>query len=1029
MCYMNSRTSPKPFFFLIFLFSLLFGAETAVAKLSQSIAFGPLPQVFVGTTGTLGATASSGLPVAFSSKAPSICTVTGNTVAGVGTGYCKIAASQPGDAAYAAAPASTAIFKIARQSQRIVFDSFPQVTTGGLGTVTATASSGLPVMFTSKTPTVCTVSDTTVTGLAVGICKIVASQSGNNAYSPAPSLTYIFRIVAPVTNLLDNPIYADSKLQGDWNFDLWTGDQAPVTAAPNAPAPGFSGKTIEVLHGPGGEGWGAFGLANRIDWNHVTTLYMNEVKTLEFDIYIEPDATGIENLEFILEDTGNSNQPKLTSFLPGWTTTNPSAVIGRWMHVSINLTKLGAKVPGFSRFLFANNGANIHPHYHLANVLIRWVRDTLPPTIKLQPAQPNLTYDALTLNFSTNKPTLYKIDYGTSKAYGTTITSAANAWSTQHSVTLPGLSRGHTYYYQVTAWGPEPSAKLGVKTGYYKMPAVPTQAPVIADFAGAPSEIPAGKSAKLTWAVTDYDTLTIDQGVGSVAQIPGATGVTVAPTQSLTYTLTATNVKGTTTRSVSITVNDIPAVNAFGATPAKIAPGGTATLNWDISSADTLTIDHGIGDVTAISGAVGVAVSPATTTTYTLTATNAYGESHQTATVIVDTTAGGQPINPVWVMGYYIGYQKGLQPPDKIDYSTMTHIMVGAVLPNPDGSLNTSFYTDNGLAWAQETVNRAHAAGIKAILMLGGQYADQGFEATNNPAIRATFVANVKQLVEDMGFDGVDIDWEPIRAAYRPALLALMQALQAPDALPRSSYIYTIPVGWNNMNPWSNEMVDPYWGTVAAYVDRMSTMSYSMLWFGEGWESWHSSALYGNTPLTPSSIDNTVQALRIAGVPDAKIGIGIGFYGTAYENGYLTPESGFTKFVHQDPPTIPGYVTAPHQSTLTARAPYGDNSMSYSNIMHYVYRGSAYRWDDVAKAPYLSFDQPIPISFPGVTDLRTTFLTYEDEQGIAEKGAYVRNNGLGGAIIWTISQGYLGAWKQTGELDPLMKAVKGAFLE
>jgi chitinase len=69
------------------------------------------------------------------------------------------------------------------------------------------------------------------------------------------------------------------------------------------------------------------------------------------------------------------------------------------------------------------------------------------------------------------------------------------------------------------------------------------------------------------------------------------------------------------------------------------------------------------------------------------------------------------------------------------------------------------------------------------------------------------------------------------------------------------------------------------------------------------------------------------------------------------------------------------------------------------------------------------------MSFPGVTDLRTTYVTYDDEQGIAEKGAYVRNNGLGGVIIWTISQGYLGDWKTSGEVDPLMKAVRKAFLD
>ena len=39
--------------------------------------------------------------------------------------------------------------------------------------------------------------------------------------------------------------------------------------------------------------------------------------------------------------------------------------------------------------------------------------------------------------------------------------------------------------------------------------------------------------------------------------------------------------------------------------------------------------------------------------------------------------------------------------------------MVGSVIPQYDGSLDTSFFIDtiNGPIWAQDAVNRAHAAG------------------------------------------------------------------------------------------------------------------------------------------------------------------------------------------------------------------------------------------------------------------------------------------------------------------------------
>jgi hypothetical protein len=53
--------------------------------------------------------------------------------------------------------------------------------------VSATASSGLSVTYSSITPAVCSVDSSTgdVTGLASGTCTIVATQSGNSRYAPA----------------------------------------------------------------------------------------------------------------------------------------------------------------------------------------------------------------------------------------------------------------------------------------------------------------------------------------------------------------------------------------------------------------------------------------------------------------------------------------------------------------------------------------------------------------------------------------------------------------------------------------------------------------------------------------------------------------------------------------------------------------------------------------------------------------------------------------------------------------------------
>jgi hypothetical protein len=53
------------------------------------------------------------------------------------------------------------------------------LTAGHTGTLSATATCGLAVTFTSTTTWICTVSGSTVTGVAAGSCAIAANQAGN----------------------------------------------------------------------------------------------------------------------------------------------------------------------------------------------------------------------------------------------------------------------------------------------------------------------------------------------------------------------------------------------------------------------------------------------------------------------------------------------------------------------------------------------------------------------------------------------------------------------------------------------------------------------------------------------------------------------------------------------------------------------------------------------------------------------------------------------------------------------------------
>lgn len=165
----------------------------------QTITFGAQssPRTFV-ANGTFAisplATASSGLPVTYTTTTPAICTVSGTTVTMVVAGTCTIAANQAGNATYVAAPQVTQTIALINLPQTIIFgpQTSPRIFAAG-GTFAlsplATASSGLAVTYTTATPAICTVSGTTVTMVSVGSCIIAANQIGDSTYTAAPEVT------------------------------------------------------------------------------------------------------------------------------------------------------------------------------------------------------------------------------------------------------------------------------------------------------------------------------------------------------------------------------------------------------------------------------------------------------------------------------------------------------------------------------------------------------------------------------------------------------------------------------------------------------------------------------------------------------------------------------------------------------------------------------------------------------------------------------------------------------------------------
>ncbi|MCY1032314.1 glycosyl hydrolase family 18 protein [Corallococcus sp. BB11-1] len=385
---------------------------------------------------------------------------------------------------------------------------------------------------------------------------------------------------------------------------------------------------------------------------------------------------------------------------------------------------------------------------------------------------------------------------------------------------------------------------------------------------------------------------------------------------------------------------------------------------------------------------------------FTVCAANELGEGPCVRTSQpVRPRAGGAPTS--WVMGYWTGYQKDLYPVDTVDMSLLTHVVMGRIVPGIDGTLTTNFDVSDheGPLIAKALAQRAHNAGKKALLMLGGEGAHNGFRsATETVEKRRNLALNIIRVMRELGYDGVDVDWEPIELPEDgPPLLALLDDLRAAD----EKIFLTVPVGWVNTNfPLNKEAVD-FHKELLARVDQMNIMSYNMNGHHGQWDSWHSSALFGEGGHHPTSVSSSVKAFLDAGVPAQRIGVGIGFFGTCWK-GVTEPRTPLDG--------RPGVVEEK-----------SDNAMSYFNIQTYYHLPEAYRWDKEARVPYLSH----PTAFGPQA---CNYISYEDIPSVTEKGRWARELGLGGGIIWTINQGHFPKAPE-GQKDPLLKAVHTAFLK
>jgi GH18 family chitinase len=373
-----------------------------------------------------------------------------------------------------------------------------------------------------------------------------------------------------------------------------------------------------------------------------------------------------------------------------------------------------------------------------------------------------------------------------------------------------------------------------------------------------------------------------------------------------------------------------------------------------------------------------------------------------------------------WVMPYHPSYQWDRVPAEEVPWAHLTHLVVGYLWPEKDGEEYTVGIEstgwgrgwDNWRTTAQGYIDAGHNEDRKVNCMLGGAGSnpDNIWNAATSPANINTFARNIKSVLEPIGFDGVDLDWED-NVDY-PSMVRLAQELRSiwPDA------IITIPTGMSGSD------ADDLAAAMDA-VDAFMPMTYISI---PQWGGWviptpltplygvHNPIYMGGSP-NPYSIDYALNNWLNAGVPASKIIMGVGGYGAVWGDSNNDGRA-----------PIEPYSNADDLIDSSGALPEGERaSLASDNVVSWAWvkestRDMTEEWDDIGRCSYwraLAVDDLVPVTIRDNTQY-ASLIFYETSRSIEEKVSYIKEKGMKGMGFWTLSQ------MMDGDSCPILETAK-----